>query len=361
MSVASSTYHTLTLDDEGEVWKIGKESRGFPERVDIEEQMISISCGRRHFACVGREGNLYLFGESSNSQFSIDCSRIVKGIYIYDKIEFGKAILVRCGANYTVYVTEEFEVYSFGNNNNGQLGFSFAANPKPTKIPKLVDIHYVSCGLGHTLFLNREGFVYSCGNNVYGQLGIGNQKQMYSPTLIEGLSSCISVACGTYFSIILTDDGNVLSFGDNSSGQLGLGDSIKLSKTPKKIDIDLESPIQAITCGDYHTVFLESYGTLWGCGENTSGQLGRDNLVNFHNPIQLMKDVITVSCGGNHMIVKKQDGIFVYGSNSYLQLGIGDSQKTCVKAKLDEKYSSIIGEYSTTRKIRAKSARSHLL
>mmetsp|Transcript_2829 Transcript_2829/g.4616 ORF Transcript_2829/g.4616 Transcript_2829/m.4616 type:complete len:372 (-) Transcript_2829:25-1140(-) len=370
MAVCSSAYHTLMLDSEGNVWacgynedlQLGLPKRNpnetnpkvtTPEKISSIEEICSISCGRYHSACVDRSGNLYMFGQSTRNQF------IGVGS-IPTKIDFGDTFItsVHCGTYHTICIDSLFNVYSFGGNDYGELGLGGRVASKiPKQITTLTNIHYAACGGYHSLFLSFEGDVYACGNNSRGQLGIDSFDEQVFPVKIANLQECVSIACGTYFSIVLTSDGDVYSFGDNVSGQLGIGNDRTNVTVPKQAAVDVDYPIFAISCGNYHSAFLETGGRLWVCGENTSGQLGLPQLENIKtlSVYPHSKDVYVVACGGSHMIVKTQEGVMVHGNNKHGQLGIGDNLTTNVSGKMSNP--DIIGDYSTSRSVRAKSAR----
>lgn len=97
-------------------------------------------------------------------------------------------------------------------------------------VPKVVEcmggkqVRKVSCGLHHTAFVTGEGEIYTCGNNENGQLGLKDTRSRYTPTVLEELSQYRfkSVACGYYHTLALTEQGEVFVFGRNDRGQLGL-------------------------------------------------------------------------------------------------------------------------------------------
>ena len=365
MSIASSTYHTLMLDAEGNIWACGKnddEQLGFntqtqpvliPQKVLKLTDICSIGCGRYHSACVDKAGILFMFGQNSKQQFTSDMYRrvIIRNTHITS---------VHCGPFHTIVIDSENRVYALGRNEYGCLGIG-GSSSFPKQIESLVNVHYVACGAYHTLFLTLSGDLYACGNNTRGQLGLGCTKDRSIPEKITNLTECVSIACGCYFSIVLTSNGDVYSFGDNVSGQLGIGTDRESGETsitlPKQAAVDLESPIFAISCGNYHSAFLETGGRLWVCGENTSGQLGLPQLENIKRLTAYPHSnlVYSVACGASHMIVKSEEGVLVHGNNKYGQLGIGNNIGDNVSGSLENP--DIVGFYSTSRPIRAKSAR----
>ena len=70
-------------------------------------------------------------------------------------------------------------------------------------------------------------------------------------------------------SLILKNDGTLWGCGLNTSGQLGLEDTN--NKTTFTQAIANTDDIKSVYCGYCHTIILKNDGTLWGCGANSSG------------------------------------------------------------------------------------------
>lgn len=64
-------------------------------------------------------------------------------------------------------------MFGWGNNDYGQLGLG--TEHRYVKTPSIIDnsnkVLWIAVGLRHTLYLTNNRNVYSCGNNDYGQLG----------------------------------------------------------------------------------------------------------------------------------------------------------------------------------------------
>ena len=86
----------------------------------------------------------------------------------------------------------------------------------------------------------------------------------------------VSIKCGGTHTMFLTNNGKVYGCGNNTNGELGLGNMEIGPLTPTLVDT---SPINtlkisAIACGVNHTIFLTNDGKVYGCGINDLGQLG---------------------------------------------------------------------------------------
>ena len=83
----------------------------------------------------------------------------------------------------------------------------------------------------------------------------------------------------------------------------------------------------AFALGGYHSLFTKSDGTLWGCGNNSYGQLGDGTFVTHYAPAQLATGVTAVATGSNHSLILKSDGsVWATGYNG--NGALGDSTTT---------------------------------
>ena len=125
----------------------------------------------------------------------------------------------------------------------------------------------------HSLILKNDNTLWGCGYNYYGSLGLGDTTNRNIFTQITTNTNDIkSVYCGYYHTFILKNDGTLWGTGNNYSGQLGLGD-ITDRKIFTQITTNTDN-IKEVYCGGSYTIILKNDGTLWGCGANGGGQLG---------------------------------------------------------------------------------------
>ena len=85
-------------------------------------------------------------------------------------------------------------------------------------------IREVCCGYQHTLALTINGQVYSWGNNEAGQLGLGSKAPscVRKPKLIESLKNVVKLAAGQLHSAAITKNQELFTWG--AKGQTGHSD-----------------------------------------------------------------------------------------------------------------------------------------
>ena len=180
----------------------------------------------------------------------------------------------------------------------------------------------------HSLILKNDNTLWGCGYNYYGSLGLGDTTNRNIFTQITTNTNDIkSVYCGYYHTFILKNDGTLWGTGNNYSGQLGLGD-ITDRKIFTQITTNTDN-IKEVYCGGSYTIILKNDGTLWGCGANGSGQLGLGDTTNRTTFTQITTNtdnIKEVYCGGSYTIILKNDGtLWGCGANGGGQLGLGDT------------------------------------
>ncbi|KYN03844.1 RCC1 and BTB domain-containing protein 1 [Cyphomyrmex costatus] len=105
-----------------------------------------------------------------------------------DSLRGKKVVYIACGATFTIVVMDNGNVYSWGINRYGQLDVGDERDrlmPCQLNSLKGIVIVKVACGYAHTLALTDEGNLYTWGLNEDGQLGIGNTTNSSKPVMVK--------------------------------------------------------------------------------------------------------------------------------------------------------------------------------
>ncbi len=184
------------------------------------------------------------------------------------------ALLVQAGAKHAVMINSIGEVYSWGDNTEGQLGVPVALTSSnvPVKVPTPAVASVVAAGDTHTLILGNNNVIYAFGGVVTqsGQLGAGVSTGSDVPVAVTIPSKTISkLAAGTKHSVALTTDGVVYTWGDNTNGQLGRTGS---ANAPSAVTIG--KTISSIYATGAVTCAIASDGSIYCWGDNSNGLVG---------------------------------------------------------------------------------------
>jgi len=114
------------------------------------------------------------------------------------------------------------------------------------------------------------------GRNAEGQCGTSDAPVVFEPTAVEQLKGpqLRSVAAGRLNSVAVTAQGEAWAWGEGRAGKLGHGNGADVALASRVEALVGRVSIQSVAMGDNHTLFLDSSGSVWGCGENKEGQLG---------------------------------------------------------------------------------------
>jgi alpha-tubulin suppressor-like RCC1 family protein len=152
----------------------------------------------------------------------------------------------------------------------------------------------------------------------------------YAPAQNFSAWPVTKIAAGGFHSLFIKSDGTMWGMGDNSSGQLGLGASVTNVNVP---DL-LTNSVGLIAAGDNHSLFVSGSGrSLWAMGANSNGQLGDGTTANHYVPEKIFTVtgsafVNTIAAGVAHSLfgtrsITGSGGLYAMGENAWGQLGNG--------------------------------------
>lgn len=167
-------------------------------RIPNFDNVKQVSCGYDYISFITYDGSLYLLGRRNENDLGL-YRGITKVDISHLKSEDGEIKQVSCGASHIACITNSNNLYVLGKNEDGQLGLKSKTDRKIlTKVSSFNNnVQDVSCGYNHTVVLTTEGKLYTFGVNNDGQLGTGDKKKRHGPTLVSSAYPVIAIAGGT--------------------------------------------------------------------------------------------------------------------------------------------------------------------
>lgn len=321
-----------------------KENRAIPTQVLGLTDMVAVETGRDNSLALKRDGTVWGWG--SNVSGRIGLGNTPSTTVPQQIAGLSNIVAITAAEDFALALKSDGTVWAFGGNSAGELGLGdYDVRLTPVRIPSLNNVKSIHAGYAQSFVLKNDGTVWGFGGNISGSLGLGdingtnvplklplkhivalatgemtsfaltssghlmawgwnakgqlgngtldNQK---TPVLLAGLSNVASIATGFWHTLAVTRDGSLWAWGGNSVGQLGLGDTVlpdcdgqPCQKTPIKVPGVSGALIPA--AANSHSEFLKSDGSVWGFGNNYSGQMGQGNFTPpYTSPVQVAAD-----------------------------------------------------------------------
>jgi alpha-tubulin suppressor-like RCC1 family protein len=285
------------------------------------------------------------------------------------------SVVAAGGDDYTVVVDTTGTVWTFGENDGGQLGNTsivvngFLDYPTPIiGVTGFTNVVNVAAGYQHTLALCANGTVWAWGNDCFGPkdingycqadgaLGLGtllssmglSETNLPFQTLIPTNTMIVAIAAGDAFSLAVGTNGLVWGWGDNEYGEIGSGVASGIGTTNGSdlpILVQGVSNVIAIAAGANavfsdadipgggHSIALTADKRVWTWGDNEFGELGRTttNALTYDPSPGLVtaltnQNVVAIAGGlGFTLAVTSNGQVFAWGDNTFGELGTNTS------------------------------------
>lgn len=197
IDIAAGYHHNVALKKDGSVWTWGGDT----------------SCQLGHRSdCVSYDVQVVTLGR--NASFASN--------WIPTQVPLPTIgiVAVAAGDSHTIALEDNGTVWGWGSNDRGQLGDIIARRsglfggysmvtsvPSPQRIPGLSGINAIAAGTNHTLAL-QNGTVWTFGNNENRQLGRTTTSGS-TPGQIPNLTNVVAIAADGDYTVVLKNDGTV--------------------------------------------------------------------------------------------------------------------------------------------------------
>lgn len=286
---AQGALYTWGAGENGRLGLGDVDDRHEPSRVDAlwpHRPLRRVNAGSVHTCALGVDGVAYSFGKHEytghGAAADVLTPRPLDGAFGGRAV---REISVGPGGYHTVALVSPADVYTWGHNRVGQLGYTnndvvprngegahFVPRPRRVDSVSGLRVRRVVAGWGHTALLTAEGAAYVCGRNFQGQLGLGDPESFphnerghpYQPDfrLLDrlGAKRVAQIACGGEHSVALTEDGEVHSCGAGNKGQLGHGsvDNEQFPRVVSRLKASRRDVLE-VACGNNGTLVLCGY------------------------------------------------------------------------------------------------------
>lgn len=276
-----------------------------------------------------------------------------------------------------------------GANSHGQLGLGYESEQctSPHRLETIPfepqKVREIAGGGAHVLVLDSERRLFACGWNHRGQLGVNSTEDLQTFVEIPAVSDkeVVELACGWDTSAAIDSSGRLFVWGSNAFGQLGLCPStVPFATLPTELHLPDDRKASRISFGLRFLCILCTDSTIWfvgrikfrnrcavttdkgaeflrllydqsfgakhiSCGANHVAIANETSVIGFGcnkfgqtEEVHLESEIVCLRSGWTHSAALTDDGrVFLYGRNTYGQLGHGDALQTkLVQLNCDE-------------------------
>jgi len=290
--------------------------------------MLTASSGDGHAALIRADGTLWALGNNGSGQLGTGSTDSVQHPALSQIQPGTQWISQSTGGFHTAAVRSDGTLWTWGYNNNGQLGDgTTTTRSSPIQVGTDANWAQVSSGYYFTVGMRTDGTLWAWGYNTDGQMGNGTTSSsgQWTPVQVGSGNDWSSVACGFYHVLALKQNGTLWAWGSNSAGGLGDGSTTSRS-TP--VQVGSATSWHSISAGKEYSAAIQKDGTLWSWGSNAYGALGDGTFTDRSSPAKVGTDTTwaSVSAGYFHAYATKLDGsLWAWGNNYYYQLGNGSN------------------------------------
>jgi len=305
IDVGASPGLTVALKNDGTVWVWGLVGTSFvsqlglgprpggtatPTQVPGLSNIVAIAVGDTHTVVLRADGKMFAWGRNFSGQLGIGGADNNDKVSPVETVPVPGVVAISAGFSFTLALGADGRVWSWGNNNSGQLGngdTTVVQRFSPGLVIGLTDVVDISASKGagpgsisgvaaqHSLAVRRDGSVWSWGRNANGQLGDGTTTDRATPVQVPGLSGAVVAAAGGAFSVVRKNDGTFLAWGDNTPGNLGTGNTTSSLTPVTNLPCGLSAcsiaqGLTPVTAPANGSKFSVSLSTSPGCGWTAS-------------------------------------------------------------------------------------------
>jgi len=220
---------------------------------------------------------------------------------------------IESGQSFSVAKGQNDVLYSWGNGDKGRTGLGIINNRSTPQqvLGSINDISSLSVTEKHTAVLTNTGTVFSWGQNNYGQLGDGTSVDRSSPvTVIGGITDWKTVKVGsTPTTFGITNDGKLYGWGRGDQTDSLFGNNGNNQSSPAQVQPSI-TDWEKVFSGK-HVFAIRSDGTLyaWG-GNNQYGSYGVGTTDGSSSPRTVLGGIT------NWELIENSPGDSAYGLTS---------------------------------------------
>ena len=296
--------HLLLLDHEGTIWSCSKDDNQYnnqpiwflnieedankmqwlqniPQKINNLPAIRQISAGFGHALLLDYEAGVWGLGSNIYGQLAVNATEtsfIRAPVRIQCLPEIAS---VHANLHCSFFVDTDRALWAVGKNNQGNLGLDDIEH-KSTPEKVLIDsavVNVVEIASCLTLVVDESSKIWF--------LALVDNVEWHSDCVLVPVSKTLSYIQANAKKIIsmlatngllyVDEEGHVWGLGNDVPSIFNMDDNVMPFVAPTKIEIPGDKKVTLIAGDEKYAFFLDENGEVWGCGDNSKGQLGLVN------------------------------------------------------------------------------------
>jgi alpha-tubulin suppressor-like RCC1 family protein len=311
-------------------WGLGSQGRlgqnstttlSSPVQVGSLTNWMTVSSGKNGCVAVKTDGTLWSWGYNNVGQLGLN-DRVDKS----SPVQIGSLTTwLQASAGYSLCaaVKTDGTLWAWGSNDFGQLGQNHTdPRSSPVQVGALTNWSSVKTGGYFCAAIKTNGTLWSWGRAVRGRLGLGNETYISSPVQVGALTNWALVSTGYDFCGAVKTDGTLWTWGSGNFGKLGQNNTNYRSSP---VQVGALTNWSSVSTGGAFCVAVKTNNTLWSWGAGFNGRLGQNSTTTLSSPVQIgaLTDWASASAQFTSFCaaIKTNGTLWSWGENSSGQLG----------------------------------------
>ncbi|MBM4396336.1 MAG: fibronectin type III domain-containing protein, partial [Deltaproteobacteria bacterium] len=332
LAIATGSDHTCGLLPDGSVQCWGANGNGqlgnggttasiYPIAVSGLTQVTAIAGGDRFNCALLGSGEVYCWGRNDVGQIGTGTAG-GSVLTPTNVTSLSAASAIAAGAGHACALVGG-GVKCWGYGGRGQLGNGATANSAtPVDVRGITTARGISAGYWHTCAVLDDGTVKCWGWNAAGQLGDNTTTNRSTPVTVSGLTTQVAVAAAGDHTCA-ADLNQANCWGRGNEGEMG--DGTTTSRLVPGASVSGLINILGIRAGYRHSCSVQAGSVVRCWGLNADGQLGDGSTTNRSSPVNPavgnVASVVSQASGYHSCAVQTDGSPWCWGDNSSGQLG----------------------------------------
>ena len=238
--VSGGANHTAAIKTDGTLWAWGRNLEGQLGLNDTAQRLTpvttflggtnwkQVACGGNHTTAIKTDGTLWSWGSNSSGQLGVNFTlpfNVFTPVTTFAGGTNWKQ--VAGGPTHTASIKTDGTLWAWGSNAQGQLGDNTVTTRSipVTTFAGGTNWKQVSGGGNHTIAIKTDGTLWTWGLNNNGQIGDNTTTNRSTPvTTFAGGTNWKQVSGGGNHTTAIKTDGTLRAWGRNDFGHLGVND-----------------------------------------------------------------------------------------------------------------------------------------